>query len=83
MREIDKIIPIVAQLVQEGSGDARAHGRKALYVLYSTNPTELEKVLFIYFFDLRFAQDLCNLCSRSFFKQYVAIEESVLGFVTA
>ena len=26
MREIEKVIPIVAQFVQEGSGDARAHG---------------------------------------------------------
>lgn len=45
MREADRILAAVVLLIQESSGEARAQGRRTLYLLHTSDPDEFERAL--------------------------------------
>lgn len=45
MREADRVLGVVVQLIQESSADARAQGRRGLFLMHQSDPTEFERVL--------------------------------------
>lgn len=45
MREVDRVMTVVIQLIQESSAEARAQGRRALFLMHQSDPEEFQRVL--------------------------------------
>lgn len=45
MREADRVLGAVVQLIQESAGEARAQGRRTLYLMHQADPEEFERAL--------------------------------------
>jgi hypothetical protein len=45
MREADRVLGVVVLLIQESSAEARAQGRRALFLMHQSDSGEFEKVM--------------------------------------
>lgn len=42
---MDRVMTVVIQFIQESSAEARAQGRRALFLMYQSEPDEFQRVL--------------------------------------